>query len=66
MPKVILIGISLFCLAHIIRDFLQIKYGYKFSWFTRFGHVWHAPKYEIHGIVVFFLAGSLSLLYAFR
>ena len=56
--KIIFLVISLFCFVHIYRDYLQIKHGYK-TWFTGFAHFWHAPKYERHGMVVFFLVGSL-------
>ena len=53
-----------FCFAHIVRDYLQIK-GVK-NWFTEFGHVWHAPQYEKHGMVVFAILGALSLWAAIR
>jgi hypothetical protein len=54
------LGIAIFCFVHIIRDVLQINYGYK-TWFMRIGHVWHAPQYELHGIVVFAAVGLISL-----
>jgi hypothetical protein len=63
--KIILFIIPIFCLIHIIRDYYQIKYGYK-SWFTRFGHFWHKPKYEIHGMIVFATIGLISLYFAFN
>lgn len=39
-----------FCFGHTYRDYLQIK-GVK-NWFTEVGHVWDAPQYEKHGMVV--------------
>lgn len=60
-----LFAIALFCLIHIIRDVCQIKYGYT-NWFTKFGHVWHAPQYEKHGVVVFALIGTLFVYLGLR
>lgn len=54
----VLIGLAAFCFLHIYRDIMQIKYGYK-TRLTKFGHFWHAPKYEVHGIVVFTLIGLI-------
>lgn len=48
--KILLISIIIFCILHIIRDYLQIK-GVKNA-FTQVGHFWDAPEYEMHGIVV--------------
>lgn len=45
-------ALAIFCLIHIYRDYLQIQHGYN-TWFTRVGHVWNAPQYEKHGMVVF-------------
>jgi len=56
--------LSAFCFLHIYRDYLQIKHGYN-SWFTKFGHIWDAPKYEKHGMVVFFLLGLIFLYLGF-
>lgn len=64
MLRVALIGLALFCYLHILRDYLQIKYGYEHSWLTRLGHVWEAPKYERHGMVVFFIVGTTCLYWA--
>ncbi|HZP55650.1 MAG TPA: hypothetical protein VFB03_02685 [Candidatus Saccharimonadales bacterium] len=60
LMKIIFTLISIFCFVHIYRDYLQIKNGYK-TWFTGFAHILHAPKYEKHGMVVFFLLGILFL-----
>jgi hypothetical protein len=64
MQKIILILLAAFCFLHIIRDYMQIRYGYSHSWFTNIGHIWHAPQYERQGMVVFFLAGCLFLYLA--
>ena len=61
MLKVGLFLLSTLCFLHIIRDFLQIKNGYN-TWFTKVGHFWHAPQYEMHGVVIFFFLG-LTFLY---
>lgn len=60
MRQAILLLLALFCFVHIYRDYKQIKYGYK-TWFTRFGHIWHAPQHEVKGMIVFFLLGCLFL-----
>ena len=62
--KILLIIFGLFCFLHIYRDYLQIKHGYN-TWFTKFGHVWHAPQHEKKGMVVFFTVGVISLFLAF-
>ncbi len=61
MLKVVLFILAVLCFLHIFRDVLQIKSGYD-SWFTKFGHIWHAPQYEMHGIAVFFFLG-IAFLY---
>ena len=63
--KIIFVIIAAFCFLHIYRDYLQIKHGYN-TWFTKFGHIWHAPQHEKKGMVVFFLLGGLFLFIAFR
>jgi hypothetical protein len=57
--------LAAFCFLHVYRDYLQIKNGYK-TWFTRIGHIWHAPQYEKQGMAVFFLAGCLFTYLAFH
>jgi hypothetical protein len=66
MKQIILIAISAFCFLHILRDYMQVKYGYSHSWFTSVGHVWHAPQYEKQGMVVFFALGMGFLYLALR
>ena len=51
--------LAAFCFLHIYRDYLQIK-G-KWNWFTKTGHVWDAPRYEKHGMVI---AAVLGILFA--
>jgi antibiotic biosynthesis monooxygenase (ABM) superfamily enzyme len=63
--KYLLLVIVLFSILHIIRDIAQIKTGYN-SWFTKFGHFWHAPQYEVHGIVVLSLVIVVCLYFFFR
>lgn len=65
MLQVVYILIAAFCFLHIYRDYLQIKNGYN-TWFTKFGHVWHRPQYEKHGIVVFLALGCLFIFLAAR
>ncbi|MEX2008379.1 MAG: hypothetical protein WD850_02750 [Candidatus Spechtbacterales bacterium] len=60
MLKLLLFVLAAFCFVHIYRDYLQLK-GVK-NWFTQVGHVWDAPQYEKHGMVVVALLGSLLLL----
>ena len=43
-------ALATFCFLHIYRDYLQIR-GVK-NLFTEFGHIWDAPQYEKHGMVV--------------
>lgn len=57
--------LTAYCLIHIYRDYLQIKYGYN-TWFTRVGHVWHAPQYEKHGMVVFAILAAVFGVLALR
>lgn len=64
MLKILLLSLAVFCFIHIVRDYLQIK-GVK-NWFTQIGHVWNAPKYEKHGIVILTLIGLLSLYFGLR
>ena len=59
-----LIGLSIFCFLHILRDFLQLLGIH--HWFTEVAHVWHAPQYEIHGIIFFLIVGLTSLYFALR
>ena len=59
--KLMLLAVSIFSFLHIIRDWLQIK-GVK-NWFTGVGHVWDAPKYEVHGMIIFALIGAISLYF---
>ncbi len=54
-----LYGLAAFCFIHIIRDILQIN-GVK-NWFTEFGHFWHAPQYEKHGMAILFIIGATCL-----
>lgn len=56
--KILLFTFAIFCFVHIYRDYLQIK-GVK-NWFTQIGHYWNAPKYEKHGMAIFFILGILS------
>lgn len=63
--KVALWILAVFFILHAVRDVLQIKYGYK-NWFLRVGHVWHAPQYEKHGIVVSVILGILCFWLALR
>ena len=65
MYKIIFIVLGLFCFLHIYRDYLQIKHGYK-TWFTKFGHIWHAPQHEKKGMVVFFTLGVIFFYLAFH
>ena len=58
-------GLAVFCMVHIYRDYLQIKHGYT-TWFTRVGHVWDAPQYEKHGMVVFAVLAVVFGLLAIR
>jgi uncharacterized membrane protein len=51
--------LAAFFFLHIYRDYLQIK-GVK-NVFTEFGHVWDAPQYEKHGMVV---AAVLGIIFA--
>jgi hypothetical protein len=62
--KILLIIVAIFCLVHIIRDYLQIK-GVK-NWFTQVGHFWDSPKHEIHGIIVAGIIGLVCLYFVFR
>jgi hypothetical protein len=62
--KIIFIILAVFCFLHIYRDYLQLKHGYN-TWFTRFGHVLHAPQYEKKGMVVFLSAGLIFFYLAF-
>lgn len=59
--KLILLTGAVFCLLHAFRDYLQIK-GVK-NWFTQVGHVWDAPQYEKHSIVVFTILGGILLYF---
>lgn len=54
--------LAAFFLLHIYRDYLQIK-GVK-DRFTEFGHVWNAPQYEKHGMVVAAVLGIVSIILA--
>jgi len=65
LMRVAFICISVFCFVHILRDVLQIKYGYK-HWFLRVGHVWHSPEHEIHGIIVCAILGGIFLYLGLR
>ena len=66
ITKNIFVGLGLFFFLHIVRDIMQIRYGYNHSWFTRFGHVWHAPQYEKQGIMVCLILGLMFFYLAFR
>jgi hypothetical protein len=50
-------ALAVFFFLHTYRDYLQIK-GVK-NTFTEFGHVWDAPQYEKHGMVVTIVLGVL-------
>jgi hypothetical protein len=62
--KILLVAIALFCLLHIIGDYLQIK-GVK-NWFTTFGHFWNSPKHEVHGMIILGIIGLVCLYFAFK
>jgi hypothetical protein len=51
--------LSAFFFLHAYRDYLQAK-G-KWNWFTKFGHIWDAPQYEVHGMVVAIALGTVFL-----
>lgn len=63
MQNFILIGSAIFCFLHSYRDWLHSKKNFN-SWFTRVGHYWDAPQYEIHGMIFFFIAGCILLAVA--
>ena len=58
-------ALAIFCWLHAYRDYLQSKGNYH-SWFTRFGHVWDAPQYEIHSMVVAIVLGAIFIFLAVR
>jgi len=69
ITKIILIILGLFCLQHLLRDYLQDK-GVK-NWYTTEGHSWmkfipDTPRNNHIGMVVFFMLGCLFLYLAFR
>lgn len=55
-------ALAVFCFLHTYRDYLQIK-DVK-NWFTEFGHVWDAPQYEKHGMVITTVLGILFTILA--
>ena len=66
MQKTLLITLASLSYLHIIRDYMQLKYGYNYNLFTSFGHVWDAPQYETIGMFIFFTVGTVALYFAFR
>ncbi len=65
MQQVLLYGSAIFCFFHSYRDWSHSKKRFD-KWFLRVGHFWDAPKYEVHGMVVSFLAGCGLLYFAIR
>lgn len=60
MHRIIFAALAVFCFLHIYRDYLQIKGVW--NWFTKTGHVWDAPQYEKHGMVV---AAVLGIIFSY-
>lgn len=55
-------ALAVFCFLHVYRDYLQMKGAW--NWFTKFGHVWDAPQYEKHGMVVAAVLGGIFVALA--
>jgi len=69
LQKIILIILGLFCLQHILRDYLQDR-GIK-DWYTTEGHSWmkfipDTQRNNHIGMVVFFVLGCTFLYLAFH
>lgn len=57
---IILLIFSGIAFMHALRDYLQIK-GVN-NWFTTTFHLWDAPQYEKHSLILFLAIGILCLV----
>lgn len=69
IAKIIFLILGLFCLQHLLRDYLQDK-GVR-NWYTTRGHSWmkfisDTPRNNHIGMAVFFVLGIFFLYLAFR
>lgn len=64
MSTIVEICLAIFCFFHSYRDWLHSRKRFD-KWFLRVGHIWDAPEYEIHGMVVSGLLGFVFLFMAF-
>jgi hypothetical protein len=52
-----------FCFTHIV---IICKAGGVWNKFTKFGHIWDAPKYEVHGMITAIVLGLVSFYLGIR